>query len=92
MDGAVLASFSGPLTRPSERRASRATTASLLLALLETEVEGPHRVLVEGAGQETQDGTRPQGGPCQCLAPDQGRGFIGREEAAVVLQHHQVVE
>ena len=83
----ALVSVSCPWIRPMRAQGVPRHDGLVLLSLLETEVEGAHRLLVEGAGQEAQGGADLG----RRLAPHERRGFVGREEAAVVLQNDQVV-
>ena len=75
---------------PRSRSTSRATTTSSSPLLLQAQVGRAHHVAVERAGEQRERG-RDLGVALERLAADQRRGLVGREEVAVVVEHHQVV-
>ena len=62
-----------------------------LVLFLEPKVDGPHPVLVDRLAEQAEDGADLRV-TVECLAANQGRDLVGREETEVVLQDHEVVD
>ena len=62
-----------------------------LVLFLEPKVDGPHPVLVDRLAEQAEDGADLRV-TVECLAANQGRDLVGREETEVVLQDDEVVD